>query len=87
MSSIWIPKQIFDFIHTGVKDLSTGVKYMDSKVEVWFYSYRGGSTMSRNKIEMCRSTMSRNLYKLTKIFNDVLSKYLKNGLGDLHETL
>ena len=36
---------------------------------------------------MCRSTMHRNLYKLTKIFNDVLSKYLKNGLGDLYETL
>ena len=37
---------------------------------------------------MCRSTMHfYNLYKLTKIFNDVLSKYLKNGLGDLHETL
>ena len=36
---------------------------------------------------MCGSTIHRNLYKLTKIFNDVLSKYLKNGLGDLHETL
>ena len=42
MSSIWIPKRIFGFIRTGVKDLSTGVKYMDSKVEFWFYSYRGG---------------------------------------------
>ena len=37
--------------------------------------------------EMCGSTMRRNLYKLTKVFNDVLSKYLKNGLGDLHKTL
>ena len=37
--------------------------------------------------KMCRSTVHKNLYKLTKIFNDVLSKYLKNGLGDLHETL
>ena len=36
---------------------------------------------------MCGSTMCRNLYKLTKNVNDVLSKYLKNGLGDLHETL
>ena len=36
---------------------------------------------------MCGSTMRRNLYKLTKIFNDVLSKYLKKGLGDLLETL
>ena len=32
---------------------------------------------------MCRSTMRRNLYKFTKIFNDVLSKYPKSGLGDL----
>ena len=39
------------------------------------------------KCSMCRSTLRRNLYKLTKIFNDVLSKYLKNGLGDLYETL
>ena len=30
------------FFVTGVKDLSTGVKYMDSKVDFWFYSYRGG---------------------------------------------
>ena len=37
--------------------------------------------------KMCRSTMRRNLHKLTKVFNDVLSKYLKNGLGDLHKTL
>ena len=36
---------------------------------------------------MCRSTMRRNLYKLTKVFNDALSKYLKNGLDDLHKTL
>ena len=42
VSSIWIPKWIFDFIRTGVKDLSAGVKYMDSKVEFWFCSYRGG---------------------------------------------
>ena len=28
---------------------------------------------------MCRSAMHRNLHKLTKVFNDVLSKYLKNG--------
>ena len=42
MSSTWIPKWIFGFIRTGVKDLSTGVKYMDSKVEFWFYLYRGG---------------------------------------------
>ena len=28
------------FFVTGVKDLSTGVKYMDSKVDFWFYSYR-----------------------------------------------
>ena len=27
--------------------------------------------------KMCRSTMRRNLHKLTKVFNDVLSKYLK----------
>ena len=54
MSSIWIPKRIFGFIRTGVKDLSTGVKYMDSKVEFWFYSYREGG-----KGGMCRSTMRR----------------------------
>ena len=30
------------FFVTGVKDLSTGVNYMDSKVDFWFYSYRGG---------------------------------------------
>ena len=24
-------------VRTGVKDLSTGVKYMDSKVDFWFY--------------------------------------------------
>ena len=41
MSSIWIPKWIFGFIRTGVKDLSTGVKYMDSKVEFWFIRTRG----------------------------------------------
>ena len=104
------------FFVTGVKDLSTGVKYMDSKVDFWFYSYRGrgakcvevlcvegggeggkmcGSTMRRRRggggkmcrSTMCRSTMRRNLHKLTKVFNDVLSKYLKNGLGDLHKTL
>ena len=47
------------------------------------------STMRRRRggSKMCRSTMRRNLYKLTKVFNDVLSKYLKNGLGDLHKTL
>ena len=27
------------FFVTGVKDLSTGVKYMDSKADFWFYSY------------------------------------------------
>ena len=36
MSTIWIPKWIFGLIRTGVKDLSTGVKYMDSKVDFWF---------------------------------------------------
>ena len=60
----------------------------------WFYSYRGGGAKCVEVLcveggggEMCRSTMRRNLYKLTKVFNDVLSKYLKNGLGDLHITL
>ena len=47
MSSIWIPKWIFDFIRTGVKDLSTGVRYMDSKMEAWFYSYGGGGGETR----------------------------------------
>ena len=42
------------FFVTGVKDLSTGVKYMDSKVYFWFYSYRGGGGG-----KMCRSTMRR----------------------------
>ena len=28
------------FFVTGAKDLSTGVKYMDSKVNYWFYSCR-----------------------------------------------
>ena len=41
----------FWFIHTSVTDLSTGVKYMDSKVDFWFYSYWGGG--------MCISTMHR----------------------------
>ena len=41
------------FFVTGVKDLSTGVKYMDSKVYFWFYSYRGRGG------KMCRSTMCR----------------------------
>ena len=123
---IWvIDGEARKFFVTSVKDLSTGVKYMDSKVDFWFYSYRcqgygfqsgflvlfvpvsriwvpvssiwipkwrfgfirtgGGGGDKGGK--MCRSTMRRNLYKLTKIFNDVLSEYLKNGLGDLHETL
>ena len=59
---------VFGFIRTGFKDLSTGVKYMDSKVDFWFYSYWGGGGGGG---KMCRSTMHRNLYKLTKIFNDV----------------
>ena len=87
---------------------------MDSKVDFWFYSYRGGGEAKCVEVlcvegggggkcvevlcieggrggggggKMCRSTMRRNLHKLTKVFNDVLSKYLKNGLGDLHKTL
>ena len=71
-------KVVFGFIRTGVK-------YMDSKVDFWFYSYWGGgggggkmcrSTMHRRgRDKMCVSTTRRNLHKLTKIFNDVLSKY------------
>ena len=64
-------------------------------MDFWFYSYRGGGAKCVKVLcvegggggKMCRSTMRRSLYKLTKIFNDVLSEYLKNGLGDLHETL
>ena len=88
-------KVVFGFFRTGVKDLSTSIKYMDSKVDFWFYSYWGVGQMCRSTMhrgggggdQMCGSTMCRNLYKLTKNVNDVLSKYLKNGLGDLHETL
>ena len=36
VSSIRIQKWIFGFIN-GVKDLSAGVKYMDSKVDFGFY--------------------------------------------------
>ena len=36
------PGDASKFFVKGVKDLSTGVKYMDSKVYFWFYSYRGG---------------------------------------------
>ena len=89
MSSIWIPKWIFGFIRTG-----RGAKC----VEVLCVEGGGGGKMCRSTMrrrgggggrggEMCRSTMRRNLYKLTKVFNDVLSKYLKNGLSDLHKTL
>ena len=90
MSSIWIPKWIFGFIRTG----EGGAKC----VEVLCIEGGGGgkmcgSTMRRRRVggwgvgKMCRNTMRRNLHKLTKVFNDVLSKYLKNGLGDLHKTL
>ena len=41
------------FFVTDVKNLSTGVKYMDSKVDFWFYSYWEGGG------KMCRSTMRR----------------------------
>ena len=65
-------------------------------MDFWFYSYRGGQgakcvealcVEGREGGKMCRSTMRRNLHKLTKVFNDVLSKYLKNSFGDLHKTL
>ena len=54
---------------------------------VLVYSYRGGGQGGAKCVEvlcveeggggggkMCRSSMRRNLYKLTKIFNDVLSE-------------
>ena len=58
MSSIWIPKWSFGFIRTG----GGGKGGMC------------GSTMRRRGGgggKMCRSSMRRNLYKLTKIFNEV----------------
>ena len=38
------------FFVTGVKDLSTGVKYMDSKVEFSFYSYRCQGSEYRSQV-------------------------------------
>ena len=43
------------FFVTGVKDLSTGVKYMDSKVVFGFIRTGGGARGGK----MCRSTMRR----------------------------